>query len=123
MDVGRALGDDGWMNERPEKLTVIVTEDPQRSGFIGTLEDGTYVGGAYYAVRGDIKVFNHTEVDPAYEGRGIGGQLAQAAMEGVRAAGGKLIPTCPFIVAYLDKHPQYDDLLARPTNLGSRTAG
>lgn len=57
-------------------------------------------------------VLIHTETDPAYEGRGIGGSLARAALDDIRARGEKVVVLCPFVSAYVERHPEYADLLA-----------
>jgi len=49
-------------------------------------------------------VFPHTEIDPAYGGRGLGTKLVAAAMEGEAARGETVVPECPFVVTYLQKH-------------------
>jgi predicted GNAT family acetyltransferase len=57
-------------------------------------------------------VFIHTEVAPEFEGRGVGGALAKGALEDVRAGGQyDVIPLCPFIKGYIEKHPEYADLV------------
>ena len=56
--------------------------------------------------------FVHTEIDDAYEGQGLGGQLARGALDDVRANGQKVIATCPFIKGWIAKHEDYQDLLA-----------
>jgi predicted GNAT family acetyltransferase len=72
--------------------------------------DGRVVGYTdYRRVRGRI-IFVHTEVDPAMEGRGIGGRLAAGALDDVRAQGLKFSAKCPFIAAYVKRHPEYDDI-------------
>ena len=53
----------------------------------------------------------HTEVPANLEGHGIGGRLAQAALEFARGANRKVVPLCPFVVAYLRRHPEYLDLV------------
>ena len=63
----------------------------------------------YRRVRGRL-IFIHTEVDPAMEGRGVGGQLAAGALEDVRAKGLKFSVKCPFIASWLRRHPEFDDL-------------
>ncbi|HEX6469031.1 MAG TPA: GNAT family N-acetyltransferase [Streptosporangiaceae bacterium] len=74
--------------------------------------DGRVVGFAEYRPRQDgAVVFTHTEVDGAYEGRGIGGRLARAALEDVRASGGSVVPRCPFIKGYIDRHPEFQSLV------------
>ena len=59
-------------------------------------------------------VLVHTEVAPAVEGRGVGSRLVSAALDDIRARGLRLVPICPFVRAYLGRHPEYADLLARP---------
>lgn len=73
--------------------------------------DGEKAGQAEYVRRGDRVIFTHTEIDDAYEGRGLGSQLARGALDAVRAAGDPIVPLCPFIAGYVAKHPEYDDLV------------
>ena len=54
----------------------------------------------------------HTEIDPAFEGQGLGAQLVAAALEDLRARGLKLVPLCPFVRSYLRRHQEYADLVA-----------
>lgn len=54
----------------------------------------------------------HTEVPPAAEGRGIGGQLVKTALEHARGAGMKVVPFCAFANSYMHRHKEYDDLRA-----------
>jgi uncharacterized protein len=53
----------------------------------------------------------HTEVPPALEGRGIAGMLARHALEDARAAGLRVIPSCPYVAAYIRRHPEYAGLV------------
>jgi len=74
--------------------------------------DGQVLGFAAYRPRRDgAIVFTHTEIDEAYEGHGLGGKLARAALEDVRASGGSVVPDCPFIEGYIDRHPEFRDLV------------
>ena len=59
-----------------------------------------------------IITFIHTVVPDALGGRGVGSALAKGALALVRARGEKVIPQCPFIHAYMKKHPETQDLLA-----------
>ncbi|GAA2028396.1 GNAT family N-acetyltransferase [Catenulispora yoronensis] len=65
-----------------------------------------------YRVQDGIAVLPHTGVEPRFEGRGIGGKLAKAALDGAREQGLKVAPWCPFIAAYIKKNPEYADLVA-----------
>ncbi|QAY69681.1 GNAT family N-acetyltransferase [Xylanimonas protaetiae] len=111
------------MTEVRPHVTVTVTDDPARSVFVATLDDGTVAGGAYYHRLGGTVIFTHTEVDPAFEGQGIGSRLAAGALGLVRAAGGKVVPLCPFVRGWMAKHPEHDDLLKTFTDFGTRTGG
>jgi uncharacterized protein len=73
---------------------------------------GELAGVAYYDTADDLIVFTHTEVDDAFEGHGVGSALARAALDDVRADGRrKVIARCPFIKGWIDRHPDYQDLL------------
>ncbi len=56
----------------------------------------------------------HMEVPEAHKGRGIATKLAAGVLEFLRKQGRKAIVTCPFVAAYVRKHPEYNDLLAEP---------
>ena len=73
--------------------------------------DGELAGFTRYRRTPDAVVFEHTEIDDAYEGQGLGGQLARGALDDVRAQGLKVVAECPFIKAWIAKHEDYQDLL------------
>jgi predicted GNAT family acetyltransferase len=74
--------------------------------------DGELAGFAQYRLSGDRITMFHTEIDPAHEGRGLGGDLARAALADVRARGLELVPLCPFIAGFIRSHPdEYLDLV------------
>jgi uncharacterized protein len=54
----------------------------------------------------------HTEIDPAFAGQGLGERLVADALDDLRARGLKLVPLCPFVRAYLRRHPDQADLVA-----------
>ncbi|WP_246595424.1 NAD(+)/NADH kinase [Actinoplanes auranticolor] len=60
----------------------------------------------------------HTEIDQAFEGRGLAGRLASAALEDARGRSTPVVVTCPFVSGYLERHPEYRDLLAVRGNPG-----
>lgn len=66
---------------------------------------------AYYDRSPGVITFTHTEVPRALEGRGIGSKLARGALEAVRAQGLKVVAECPFIRGYIERHPEFQNLL------------
>jgi predicted GNAT family acetyltransferase len=73
---------------------------------------GDQIAFTRYRLMPGIIVLAHTEVPPEFEGRGFGGLLARAALDHARAADLKVIVTCPFIAAWMRRHPEYNNLLA-----------
>lgn len=73
--------------------------------------DGQLAGFAEYIRAPNLVVFSHTEVDPAYEGQGVGAALARTALDDARAQGVAVLPLCPFIAGWIRRHPSYADLV------------
>ena len=67
---------------------------------------------AAYQREGDTIVFTHTMVPPAIEGRGVGSKLVRAALDAARDRHLTVVPQCPFVAAYIERHPEYRDLVA-----------
>jgi len=65
-----------------------------------------------YDRRGEAIAFTHTEVPKVLEGKGIASRLIKAALADVRAQDLKVVPLCEFVAAYIDRHPEEQDLLA-----------
>lgn len=81
------------------------------------------VGFAEYSAGPDHIVFNHTEIDPEFGARGLGGALAQGALEDVRKRGLRAESQCSFIDHYVGKNPEHADLFAVHAPVrGSETA-
>jgi predicted GNAT family acetyltransferase len=66
-----------------------------------------------YQVKSDALELVHTEVPEQYQGQGLGGKLATAALQWARESGRKVIPSCPYVRSYIGKHPEYADLVAQ----------
>jgi predicted GNAT family acetyltransferase len=64
---------------------------------------------AVYHEQGDRLVFTHTEVPPADEGKGFASRLVNEALSDARRRGFKIVPACSFVVAYVRRHPEFDD--------------
>jgi predicted GNAT family acetyltransferase len=88
-----------------------IVDDPDGQRYVARLGDKLAGFIDYRLVRGRL-IFLHTEVDPAFEGRGIGGRLAASALNDVRTRGLTFSVKCPFIATYLQRHPEYEDLRA-----------
>jgi len=87
-----------------------VADNPGESRYEALLGD-RIVGISEYHLRPGVIRFLHTETDPAFGGRGFGSRLAAGALDDARARGLRVIPKCPFIRAYVRRHPEYADLL------------
>ena len=88
------------VTDRPNELRYEIEVDGEVAGFL------------MYRREPDLVDLVHTDVAPKWEGQGVGAALVQGALEDIRARGLKLRPTCPFVRAYLRRHPEYEDLVA-----------
>jgi predicted GNAT family acetyltransferase len=70
------------------------------------------LGFADYDRRGDIVVFTHTEVDQDSGRSGLGSTLVRGALDDVRSKGGSVVAECSFVRGYIEKNPEYGDLVA-----------
>jgi uncharacterized protein len=94
----------------------VVADNPEQHQYEGRL-DGRVVAHSEYELAPGVITFLHTEVDPAFEGQGLGSALASNVLDDVRARGLQVVARCPFIAAYIRRHREYRDLLLR-TKLG-----
>ncbi|WP_436794983.1 GNAT family N-acetyltransferase [Actinospongicola halichondriae] len=90
--------------------TVEVTDVPDASRFEAKI-GGKLAGFTEYERRDGRVIFPHTEVDDAYEGQGVGSAIARGALDAMRDAGEKIVPLCPFIAGYIERHDEYADLV------------
>jgi len=87
-----------------------VRDNPDRHRF--ELDADGHVAFSNYTRAGNVITIQHTEVPQELGGRGIGSALARGVLEFARAQGLKVVPRCPFVKSYIDKHPEFADLLA-----------
>jgi uncharacterized protein len=85
--------------DHPERMRYEVHVDDQLAGF------------SQYQRHGGRVVFTHTEIADAFEGQGLGGKLAKGALDDVRARGLRVEARCEFIAGWIDRHPDYTDLI------------
>lgn len=86
----------------------VVTNNTAESRYEIT-RDGRLAGFAVYQERGSRIVFIHTEIAEEFGGKGLGSVLAKHAIEDANARGLTIVPVCPFIAAWLRKHPEYEE--------------
>lgn len=88
----------------------IVTDNATSHRFEARV-DGRLAGIAEYQLTEALVVFTHTEVEPAFEGQGIGSAIARFALDQLRQEGTrKALPVCPFIKGWIERHPDYLDI-------------
>ncbi|MFL6114136.1 MAG: GNAT family N-acetyltransferase [Catenulispora sp.] len=92
-----------------DEVTVVDNKESHR--YEARLGD-VLAGVLTYTLEDGVLTLPHTGVEPRYEGRGIGGLLAATALDDARERGLKVAPWCPFIAAYIEKNPEYADLVA-----------
>jgi predicted GNAT family acetyltransferase len=67
-----------------------------------------------YERAGNRIIYLHTEVPKSLEGHGIAGRMAKHALDEARAKGWRVVPLCPYVRAYIERHPEYADLVDQP---------
>jgi predicted GNAT family acetyltransferase len=92
-------------------VNLLVEDNPARRRF-EILIDDALAGFTAYQPRAGIVVFTHTEIEPEVSGQGVGTRLVREALDQVRARGDRVVARCPFVAAFIDRHPEYGDLLA-----------
>jgi uncharacterized protein len=98
------------MSGRADETTPQVRENAEHHRFEIWLADEP-AGKAVYRGGGELYEFLHTEIDPAFGGQGLGSILIRRTLDTVRARGAQVLPFCPFVKAYIAKHPAYVDLV------------
>lgn len=92
-------------------MDIVVTNVPAELRY--EARDGENLAGlaAYLLTRNELIVFTHTEVEDGYEGQGVGSRLARSALDDARARGLGVVPVCPFVKGWIERHPDYADLV------------
>jgi predicted GNAT family acetyltransferase len=84
-------------------MSISVEDVPERRLYEVRL-DGERAGELGYRDAGDVRTFVHTEVDQRFQGQGVASALVRAAVEDVLDRGLTLVPLCPYVVSWLEKH-------------------
>jgi len=91
------------ISDLPEQARFEAHEGDSRAGFV-----------EYIRTEAGLIVYTHTEVDPAFEGQGVGTALARYVLDYARSNKLAVLPLCPFIAKYIHRHQEYADLVYRP---------
>ena len=91
-----------------------VTHEPDKRRYAITA-DGTLAGFTQYRPSNGALAFIHTEISPEFGGRGLASTLISQTLAEVRASGSRIVPYCPFVAAWIKKHPEYEEITDWPT--------
>ncbi|TDP97414.1 hypothetical protein EV186_103378 [Labedaea rhizosphaerae] len=94
--------------EHVEEVTV--KDNPQEQRYEAWL-NGELAGFAQYKLRPGVVIVTHTEVPDQYAGHGIGTAIVRGTLDDLRARGLKVRPVCPFFKSWIERHPDYQDLV------------
>ncbi|WP_205808289.1 GNAT family N-acetyltransferase [Micromonospora sp. HNM0581] len=92
---------------------MLVEDNPARHRY-EILVDDALAGFTAYLDRAQVLIFTHTEVDAAFQNMGVGAALMRGTLDQVRGHGQRVVPRCPFMAAFIDRHPEYTDLVTNP---------
>ncbi len=76
--------------------------------------DGRHAGRLDFVRRDGVITYTHTEVDGEFEGKGVGALLVRTALDAARTEGARVVPLCPFVKGWIQRHPDYADLVKSP---------
>jgi uncharacterized protein len=88
----------------------MTVDNPEAEQFEIRVRD-ELAGYTQYRRHGGLIAFTHTEIEPQFEGHGLGSELIHAALDGARSDGLAVLPFCPFVRAYIERHAEYLDLV------------
>ena len=87
-----------------------VADAPDRERYELSI-DGEVAGFTAYRVRPGLIAFVHTEVDERLQGRGLADRLIRFALEDARARSLAVLPFCPFVKAFIERHREFEELV------------
>lgn len=93
--------------------TIDIEPDGDDRGRYALRVDGAFAGELTFRTDGrGRRVLVHTGVEEAFEGQGLASQLAKRALDDARAEGVEIVPSCPYVQSYLERHPEYQEVVA-----------
>lgn len=92
-------------------MEMTVVDVPERSRYEVSV-DGEVIGfSAYHLIADGVLALPHVEVEPAFGGRGVASELMRESLDHIRSKDLKVVPICPFAQAFLERNPDYADLV------------
>lgn len=91
-------------------MSIDITHEPAAQRFVALVEGQECV--IDYRLSGTTMTITHTGVPASLGGRGIASELARFALEEAKAQGWRVVPACSYVSAWIEKHPEYQGLLA-----------
>lgn len=91
-------------------METTVTESPERHRYEISV-DGELAGFTMFTLDGDVAIMPHTKIDPEYKGQGLATTLIGSALDDLRERGVTVVPRCPFVREFIEKHPEYQDIV------------
>ena len=92
-----------------------IAHQPDKSRYV-LIVDGVEAGACHYVDAGTTREFNHTVIKDAFRGQGLSAPLIKAALDDVRGVGKQVIASCSAVANFIEKNPEYRDLL-RPEGI------
>jgi predicted GNAT family acetyltransferase len=92
-------------------MAEITVDDNREQRRFEVHADGAVAGFTVYESRPGLIAFVHTEIDPRFEGQGLGSKLVAGALDAARGEGQSVLPFCRFVNRYIERHPEYRDLV------------
>jgi len=105
------------MEQPASEQSAVLTDNRAKSRFeihVG----GELAGFVQYTRRGDVITLVHTEVDDRFQGAGLAGQLARFSLDTAREQQWNVLPSCPYIRSWIERHPGYVDLVPEDRRAG-----
>lgn len=93
-------------------IDLTVRDAPDRDRYEATTGDGRLAAIGAYRRQDDRLVFTHTETVPEFEGEGVASTLVREALTDARSRGLQVVPRCPYVRAWIERHPDFADLVA-----------
>jgi predicted GNAT family acetyltransferase len=98
------------MSPEQPRESIDVSDNPDEDRFEIRV-DGELAGFSQYRQRPAGLAFTHTEIDDRFEGQGLGSRLVSHALDDARERGFAVLPLCPFVRSYIERHSEYLDLV------------